>query len=345
MLYCDDCGTISDKNYGPEDGKIRCPRCAGATEEAPATSGLSLLDEPGSLQGTGIKHSNGKTSDLNLFSTETIAQKRKPKKADGETRLHLVEEDAHDSVEKTDSFHTKNAPRPPQPQQWRFECLACSGSLRLQPVTSRCKIRCPRCQTWMVLGPEGELNLPSTQKKPRRNAKENLIATSDAVDFEDQTMCPTDASQNETTTQQQLTGQKSVTSPSPAALRAVDSQGSGSSDTITLAPPIEELESEKTGQDVLGIIGEDPNDFGHEFDLDAVPQPQQDESSAPSTKLTDATVAIWVGLFVLPSLGALLTARLAPSSEIYQVLSRVGVSVQHSCGDFLTAVSGWMTNL
>ena len=76
MLYCDECGTISDKNYGPEDGTVRCPRCAGATEEAPATSGLSLLDEPASLKRTGFAGGNEEMTDLDLFSSETIAQKQ-----------------------------------------------------------------------------------------------------------------------------------------------------------------------------------------------------------------------------------------------------------------------------
>ncbi len=347
MLYCDECGTISDKNYGPEDGTVRCPRCAGATEEAPATSGLSLLDEPGSLKRTGFDGGNKEMTDLDLFSSETIAQKRKPKQADGETRLHLIDEATDEPAEKSDSFHTRNTPLPPPAQQWRFECLACSGSLRLEPVSQRCKIRCPRCQTWMVLETEGTLSLPATEKKSRSMANDTASHRSSADDVYDSPI-------SETTSSTRTSSQKIVSSPSPAAVRAVDSQGSGSTDVITMAPPIEAEETLEEPQtatpiagetDLLGQIGADPDQFGQEFDLEPVAEPESDPTSSAPTELTDGTVALWTMLFVLPSLMALLTARLAPSSEIQQLLSRVGVSFQNSCGEFLTALSGWMPGL
>lgn len=330
MLYCDECGTISDKNYGPEDGNVRCPRCAGATEEAPATSGLSLLDEPGSLQKSGFEQSKEEMNDLDLFSSETIAQKRNPKESSDETRLTLVEENPVDSVELSDSFHTRNAPLPPVPEQWRFECLACSGSLRLDPVTQRCKVRCPRCQTWMVLGPEGTLNLPNTGKKNEAPVNQDTVASDVGDEY---FTCDSP---------------KTITPPSAASLRAVDSQENACSDTITMAPPCESAEPitvPQIDEDLLGMIGEDPNQFGQEFDLETESDPQPECNAGSSSQLTDATVVLWVGLFVLPSLMALLISRLAPASEVHQVLSRIGVTFQHNCGEFLTFLSGLMTSL
>ncbi|MGE4619874.1 MAG: hypothetical protein AAEJ04_08725 [Planctomycetota bacterium] len=356
MLYCDECGTISDKNYGPEDGSVRCPRCAGATEEAPATSGLSLLDEPSSLQGTGFNSANTEMSDLDLFSSDTIAQKRKPKKADGETRLRLIEE----PVENNSADQDRPAIIPQQPEQWRFECLACSGSLSVSPVSCRSKICCPRCQSWMVIGPEGEVHLPSSTPKIH-SASHQTFSEQVPTPFE-ASNSTVDQSTNDAEIDETSNFPPQISTPSAAALQAADSVELATTETITIAPPaiapalIEETDNsgtmtiqdeEFTGpiEDALGFLGDDPHQFGTEFDLDPEPETPPAEISGETTELTRAMMVAWTGLFTVPTLTALLIARLAPSTEIYQLFSRIGLSVQHSCGDFLTYLSAGIMGL
>ena len=349
MLYCDDCGTISDKNYGPEDGSVRCPRCAGATEEATATSGLALLDEPRSLQESGFNSQSSAISDLDLFSSETIAKKRTPRDTDGQTRLRLIEDEAEAPTETNEPPQQSLAPLPPVARQWRFECLACSGSLRIEPATSLSKIRCPRCQTWMIVGANGEVNLPATsEKKPSDTPEPPTEETETAAPQQPSTIPTPDPEPAETDALEEWSLKDTRNEPSPEALQAVETQASGSADTITLAPPTEQIADHEEIGDALGFLDGDPDFFGQEFYLDPEPEPVTEQTQATAenrTELTVTTMAVWTGLFAVPSLLALLVARSTPSSEIYQALSRVGVSFQQSCGDLLTTLSGWMTGL
>jgi len=349
MLYCDDCGTISDKNYGPEDGSVRCPGCAGATEEATATSGLSLLDEPRSLQGTGLNGGSSEISDLDLFSTETIAKKRAPRNPDGNSRLRLIEDDVETPIEKNDSIEDRQIPVPLVPRQWRFECLACSGSLRIEPVTSRSKIRCPRCQTWMIVAANGEVNLPPTDEKKPISTPEQQTGAPEPSDPQRPPSVPTpDDEPAETDLLEEWSLKNTLSGASLRAVEAVEMQEGGSADTITLSPPTEQIAAAEEIEDALGFLGDDPHFFGEDFDLDAEIEPHTDETEETRenrTELTIPTIALWTGLFAVPSLVALLLARSTPSSGIYQALSRVGVSFQQSCGDLFTSVSGWIAGL
>ncbi len=271
MLYCDDCGSITDKNHGPEDGAVHCPGCAGATEESPATSGLSLLDEPAVDPSTGTTRTSFGDQDLDLFSSETIAQKRTKKTPTGETSLRLVtdEDESHDSVEENfSSFDGSTAE--PTFDRWTFECLACAGSLSIQAVETRSKLSCPRCQTCMVVHPDGEVSLPrmSTGHTPQQQTTDAPAAVTEETSFPASPSITeeTPAITEETPVSTPFFGEDEgdifaddgagpalteavgsisvtpppVTAPSTAALEAADNKCSDDAEIITVAPPVED---------------------------------------------------------------------------------------------------------
>ena len=67
MIYCDDCGAITDKNHGPEDGAIRCAQMLRDTEESPASNELSMLDDP-MVNETGGFQSSGESMEIWISS-------------------------------------------------------------------------------------------------------------------------------------------------------------------------------------------------------------------------------------------------------------------------------------
>lgn len=366
MLYCDDCGSITEKNNGPEDGTVRCPRCAGATEESPATSGLALLDDP-SGSDAGDSQSSFGDSDLDLFSNETIAQKkRKPKTPTGETKLRLIDDEE-------DSFPPVTPPsRVPEPieeeaQQWSFECLACSGTLSIKAVDVRSKLSCPRCQITMVVEADGQVSLPDTAASASYSAGQE--DSGQHIDFSNDAETldhffageelSTEESADPVETQ---TGSPSapVTTPSTAALRAAENKCSSDGDTITMAPsPSDEVSDTSTRlqepaletslEDALGFLDEEVIDSDDACELLGDPLPHASEEPENSVTqeghaapLETATVMLWSGLFALPSLAALLVNRLPLGSGVTQTLSRVGSNVQARCGDFLDQFLPWI---
>ena len=324
MLYCDDCGSITDKNHGPEDGAVRCPGCAGATEESPATSGLSLLDEPAVDASTGTTQTSFGDQDLDLFSSETIAQKRTRKTPTGETNLRLVtdEDESHDSVEENFSSFEGSTPEPTS-DRWTFECLACAGSLSIQAVETRSKLSCPRCQTCMVVHPDGEVSLPrmstglttqqqTTQQQttdaPAAVTEETPFPASPSICDETPAIC------EETPVSTPFFGEDEgdifaddgagaalteavgsisvtpppVTAPSTAALEAADSKCSDDGEIITVAPPAEEqIEENSSNAPTL------PTSFNEELGIETSlgffdTLEQGDEGASDSTSAPQA---------------------------------------------------------
>ncbi len=366
MLYCDDCGSITDKNNGPEDGTVRCPRCAGATEESPATSGLALLDDP-SGSDAGDSQSSFGDPDLDLFSNETIAQKKsKPKAPTGETKLRLINDEEDSFLPVTPPTR---APEPieEEPQQWSFECLACSGTLSIEAVEVRSKLSCPRCQITMVVEADGQVSLPDTTASTSSSAEQE--ESGQHIDFSNdtETLDPFLAGEDYSTQEsadpvQTPSGSPSapVTTPSNAALRAAENKCSSDGDTITMAPShSDEMSDTSTAmqdpaldtslEDALGFLDEEVSDSDDACELLGDPQPQASGESDDSVTeeghaapLEPATMMLWSGLFALPSLAALLVSRLPFGSEVTQTLSRVGSTVQARCGDFLDQFLPWI---
>ena len=366
MLYCDDCGSITEKNNGPEDGTVRCPRCAGATEESPATSGLALLDDP-----TGGDAGDGSTSfgdtDLDLFSNETIAQKKsKPKAPTGATKLRLVD-DEEDSFSPVTPPSSVPEPIEEEPQQWSFECLACSGTLSIEAVEVRSKLSCPRCQITMVVEPDGQISLPDTAASTSSGARQK--DSNQHIDFSSdaETLDPFFAGEEFSTEEsadsvQTQPGSASapVTTPSTAALRAAENKCSSDGDTITMAPShpdevsdtsilLQDPSLETSLEDALGFLDEEVIDSDDACGLLGDPLPHATEEPENSVTpeghaapLEPATLMLWSGLFALPSLAALLVSRLPLGSEVTQTLSRVGSTVQARCGDFLDQFVPWI---
>ena len=397
MLYCDDCGSITDKNHGPDEGGVHCPRCAGATEESPATSGLSLLDEPASTQTTSNATPGFGARDLDLYSSETIAQKRQRKTPTGETKLHLVSDEVDDfstepeppfeSVAPSDDFTTQNFSAPQFPSaefssddsgspestspRWRFECLACSGTLSVEPVATRSKVGCPRCQTKMVLSPDGEVTLPKIHTAmPTAAPSETpatlfggaetptdpfeLFETSDDLfsTAEDSTPSPIITAPQE----------GAVSAPSVAALQAAGEPCSSDGEIITMAP-VRDVEVETADsitdapelplefQPQLGVetsLGflDEVTIAGASFDPSDGEESTQEQVEHPSfengTALQPATVVLWSGLFALPSLAALLITHAPTDSALWSVMTRAGISFQTRCGEMLDQLAPWM---
>ncbi|HIG05588.1 MAG TPA: hypothetical protein EYQ08_07645 [Planctomycetes bacterium] len=402
MLYCDDCGSITDKNHGPDEGSVHCPRCAGATEESPATSGLSLLDEPASTQPTSKTSTGFGAQDLDLYSSETIAQKRQRKTPTGETKLHLVSDEVDDfstepeppieSVAPSDdsttqNFTTQNFSAPQFPSEefssddsgspestsarWRFECLACSGTLSVEPVTTRSKVGCPRCQTKMVLSPDGEVTLPKIHTSKPTSAPSETPAplfggaetSSDRFEqFEtsdDLFSTTEDSTPSPFTTAPQ---EGAVSAPSMAALKAAGEPCNSDGEVITMAPVSDpEVETAESITDAPELPLEFQPQLGVETSLGfldevtiagATFEPLDGEESTqeqvePSsyengTTLQPATVVLWSGLFALPSLAALLITHAPKSSALWGVMTRAGISFQTRCGELLDQLAPWM---
>ena len=397
MLYCDDCGSITDKNHGPDEGSVHCPRCAGATEESPATSGLSLLDEPSSTQPTSTTSTGFGDQDLDLYSSETIAQKRQRKTPTGETKLHLVSDEVDDfstepeppieSVAPSDDFSTQDfsaqqfpseqfssddsgSPESPS-ARWRFECLACSGTLSVEPVTTRSKVGCPRCQTKMVLSPDGEVTLPKIHTSKPTSAPSETPAplfggaetssdrfeqceTNDDVfsTAEDSTPSPFTTAPHEA----------AVSAPSVAALKAAGEPCSSDGEIITMAPVSDpEVETTDSITDAPELPLEFQPQLGVETSLGfldevtiagATFEPSDEDESTQEqvehcsfdnqTTLQPATVVLWSGLFALPSLAALLITHAPKSSALWSVMTRAGISFQTRCGEMLDQLAPWM---
>jgi len=366
MLYCDDCGSITEKNNGPEDGTVRCPRCAGATEESPATSGLALLDDP-TVGDAGDGPTSFGDTDLDLFSNETIAQKKsKPKAPTGATKLRLVD-DEEDSFSPVTPPSSVPEPIEEEAQQWSFECLACSGTLSIEAVEVRSKLSCPRCQITMVVEPDGQISLPDTAASTSSGARQK--DSNQHIDFSSdaETLDPFFAGEEFSTEEsadsvQTQPGSASapVTTPSTAALRAAENKCSSDGDTITMAPShpdevsdtsilLQDPSLETSLEDALGFLDEEVIDSDDACGLLGDPLPHATEEPENSVTpeghaapLEPATLMLWSGLFALPSLAALLVSRLPLGSEVTQTLSRVGSTVQARCGDFLDQFVPWI---
>lgn len=394
MLYCDDCGSITDKNHGPDEGSVHCPRCAGATEESPATSGLSLLDEPASTQPTNHTSTGFGDQDLDLYSSETIAQKRQRKTPTGETKLHLVSDEVDDfstepeppieSVAPSDDSTTQNFSAPQFPSaefssddlgspestspRWRFECLACSGTLSVEPVATRSKVGCPRCQTKMVLSPDGEVTLPKIHTSKPTSAPSETAAplfgggetSTDQFETSDDFFSTTeDSTPSPCTTAPQ---EAAVSAPSVAALKAAGEPCNSDGEVITMAPVSDpEVETAESITDAPELPLEFQPQLGVETSLgfldevtiagatfepsdgEETTQEQVEQFSLENrTTLQPATVVLWSGLFALPSLAALLVTHAPKSSALWGVMTRAGISFQTRCGEMLDQLAPWM---
>lgn len=394
MLYCDDCGSITDKNHGPEAGSVHCPRCAGATEESPATSGLSLLDEPASTHPTTRTSTGFGDQDLDLFSSETIAQKRQRKTPTGETKLHLVSDEVDDfskepeppfeSVAPSDDFTTQGFSAAQFPSEefssddsgsqestsprWRFECLACSGTLSVEPVATRSKVGCPRCQTKMVISPDGEVTLPKIQTSSPTTAPSPTpaplysSAETPVEQFEtsDDLFSTTEDSTPSPFSSEAQDG--AVSAPSVAALKAAGEPCNSDGEVITMTPvrdaEVETAESITDAPELplqfqpqlgvetsLGFLDEvtiggatfEPSDGA-----ESTPEPIEQSSLENGTTLQPATVVLWSGLFALPSLAALLITHAPKGSALWSVMTSAGISFQSRCGELLDQLAPWM---
>ena len=266
MIYCDDCGAITDKNYGPEDGTIRCARCSGATEDAAATGELSLLDDPmnpvvSENNGTSKFRSSDETiEDLDLFSSETIAQKRRKPTPSDETSLHLVEDDGFGRDDETaadpsvpteseveaalnfdaeeETFDVEE-----ETESWQFDCLACSVRLSVVAVAEKSKLICPRCDTWMVIDVDGEVIIPeadfgapesSRSVEELEQLREEIHSLADGIGFPETTdefavedFDTDDFSGQPVFQEESAATENSWSSPSAAALEAAEVQASG----------------------------------------------------------------------------------------------------------------------
>ena len=388
MLYCDDCGSITDKNHGAETGGTRCPRCAGATEEAPATSGLSLLDEP--FTADPVKNTAVGIGELDLYSSETIAQKRQRKTPTGETKLHLVsEEDDQFTPEPAPAFEsvapsqeltlTETGSQEPFAPRWRFECLACSGTLSVQPVTTRSKVGCPRCQTKMVVSPDGEVSLPSilaATPAPTGTPTAVFSSASTATDalpgFEenDPFFSTTDFSTSDFSTSEETAPstvasdplESAVSAPSMAALEAAGEPHSSEGEVMTMAP-VRDTEVDRENsiteapelplqyQPQLGVetsLGflDDVTAAGELFDpSDEVESAQEtlaETTLARGSTLQPVTVMLWSGLFALPSLAALLVTHAPKDSALWSAMTQARITFQLRCGEWLDQMVPWM---
>ena len=379
MIYCDDCSAITDKNHGPQDGCIRCSRCAGATEEAPATGGLSLLDDPVSTTGSGFQSSDESLNDLDLFSSETIAQKRSRPVPNDETPLHWVtgDETADSTSESAgeaassgddglepyfpiEDSHSKQE----ETESWQFDCLACAGRLAVEAVVERSKLSCPRCQTWMVIDVDGEVIIPgdefgapqpSCSNQELEQLRKDVNRTADAIldenygtedfqsDFDTTLNSSFEVDNDMPDNAENYENTSSPGSVSPAALQVAEEMSSTESEVITSTEQIE-----ITGEDSLQIT--DPSDISHmEVDdldqvLEALVSEQLEENdteivSDPIMTLTSATVGVYTLLFAVPSMVVMSAYFAGPDSPAFQAILRMGTMVQQHGNQILDSLA------
>ncbi|HIN79901.1 MAG TPA: hypothetical protein EYN00_02360, partial [Planctomycetes bacterium] len=165
ILYCDECGSITELNHGPKDGGMRCCSCAGVEEpEVQTKTGLDLLDEPpSSRDDAGLGEIPSLDSgELDLFSTQTIARRREKPKPRTETTLRLIEETDEGTAVETPSPQSPDAgfqTTTVQEERWCIDCLCCDGSLSIEPVSQKSRLCCPRCRATMVIEANGQVSL------------------------------------------------------------------------------------------------------------------------------------------------------------------------------------------
>lgn len=367
MIYCDDCGAITDKNHGPEDGTIRCARCSGATEEAPASNELSLLDDPMVSETGGFQSSSESMEDLDLFSSETIAHKRAVPAPTEDSTLTLVEDDAFGLGQHSDESEfefpdfsqiedvdidpeTESTESAEETETWQFDCLACAGRLAVEAVVERSKVSCPRCETWMVIDIDGEVILPgdefgapqpSCSSQELEQLRQEVHRLADGIGTGTDTW-ETDGTSETHETETQVDSEVTETDlpssgfVSPEALAAAEMQASAG-EVITTT------ETEEVKEDTLPATVTTPADDltaalsalaegEHLIEVDL-----QAEDVAPV--LTPATIGVYTALFALPSLTVLSAWHAGPDSPAYQALLRFGTQVQQNGGQLLDQVA------
>ena len=363
MIYCDDCGAITDKNHGPEDGAIRCARCSGATEEAPASNELAMLDDPMAGESGGFQTSAESMDDLDLFSSETIAQKRTVPVPTEDSTLTLVEDDVFGLQSQSDlpdfdlpdfspleEAEVESSDPVEEVETWQFDCLACAGRLSVQAVSLRSKVNCPRCETWMIIDVDGEVVLPgddfgapqpSCSSQELEQLRQDVHRLADGFGTEEETSEETDAF--EAPLPDLEVDLPSAGFVSPAALAAAEMQAA-SGDVITT-----------TESDVVDWEEEtQPNITSPADDLTAalsalaageelIEVDLEVQDSTPA--LTPLTVGVYTTLFALPSLTVLSAWHAGPDSPTYQALVRFGTQVQQNGGHLLDQIARFFAGI
>ena len=360
MIYCDDCGAITDKNHGPEDGAIRCARCSGATEESPASNELSMLDDPMVNETGGFQSSDESMEDLDLFSSETIAHKRSVPAPTEDSTLTLVEDDVFglDQPVNVDEFDlpdfsqvedneiTEDSDFTEEVESWQFDCLACAGRLSVTAVTERSKVNCPRCETWMVIDVDGEVILPgdefgapqpscSSQELEQLRQEVHRIAD-DIGTFDDMTENDAPSMNGESDADRYDSDLPSAGFVSPAALAAAEMQAAGG-DVITAIETDEE-----TVETPPASVTTPADDLTAALSALASGEdlPEADlHGEATVPPLTKTTIGVYTVLFTLPSLVVLSAWHAGADSPAYQALLRFGTQVEQNGGQLLNQIA------
>lgn len=377
MIYCDDCGAITDKNHGPEDGAIHCARCSGATEEAPACQELSLLDDPMPMESGGFQSSEKSMDELELFSGETIAQKRQQPLPTEDSTLKLVEDDVFglDPQQEISDWDIEDFGPTADPSEeethdsgevesWQFDCLACTGRLAVEAVEERSKVNCPRCETWMIIDIDGEVILPgdefgapqpscSSQDLEKLRQEVHRLADGIGIDpvtgieeghdsFESQMDLSYEVGD---ASEFSSAGETPAPGPvSPAALEAAEMVAL-EGDIITTTDF--EIDDEN-GTDVPATVTTPADDLTAALSAlaqgeDLVEVRFDTPTSAPV--LTRATIGVYTMLFALPSFVAMSAWLAGPGSPAHQTLLRFGHQVQQNGNHVLDQIARFFAGI
>jgi len=369
----------------PEDGSIHCARCSGATEDAPATSELSLLDDPVTPEGAGFKSSDDSMEDLDLFSSETIAQKRSKPAPSEETTLHLIEDDVFGLSSEEDSpdydlsemeeaidfeGEDEDTEATEETESWQFDCLACAVRLAVETVEEKSKLQCPRCETWMVIDIDGEVILPgaefgapepSCSSEELEQLRQEVHRIADGIgqsDFDDDHFGEDSFDENYDESQQtpiELESNSSIpTSPSPAALEAAEMQAS-TGDVITTTDDMtaeeetdEETTPEEIEEDLFETITTPADDYSAAISALEDGEDLVEVDFGAENKapaLTPHTVGVYTMLFALPSMIVMSAWFAGPGSIAHEALMRFGTQVQQNGGQLLDQVARFFASL
>lgn len=387
IYYCDDCGSVTEQNHGPENGGMVCRRCSGAQEpQTQPKSGLDLLDEPpSSLQDANLGEGPSLDSgELDLFSSQTIARRREKPKPRTETTLRLVEEKPEE-VATEDSQETQTpspavvATPPPMAQQpaerWCIDCLSCDGSLSIQPVGQKSRLRCPRCQATMVIEASGQVSLPAAAPQSPQQIAHFDAARPSPAPAEDRDGSPAVQEQGHNPVDEDSIPAPTTFEEIFSSFEAPLEPGSSSPETQVPSPAAENssLKSSATTLTVDPKCGIDDSVveealldeplldeelFAHPASQESTPDSLDqgladallgssfDDLNEPSGHPVEApasnvTIAFWVTLAALPALTAVLLSHQELAAASSALCQEIGASVEENTHRFLN----WLTAL
>ncbi|MFQ5655176.1 MAG: hypothetical protein ACE5GW_10665 [Planctomycetota bacterium] len=373
IQYCDRCGEIIQgaSPGGASGGEILCPNCrSGGTGSSPTGRGSADTRGPTEPLPDYNLSSMAEEGNLDLFSSETIAQRRKLTSGRTESRLRLVDE----AMSGTESLPadprgnpSRGSPGPGlsaggAPDRWRVDCLSCDASLSISPVSGRSKLRCPRCNATMVVDADGRVTLSGGGQPESQQLAHFGTHGDDSF--------PPPGSTDET----QIL---------PLGAAPGQMQGSGVSEApfSSGAPPIpEELSEILAGGDpgapeelapssdaVAGGLAESPAVGTLTATEEEAPPFEQSSPSAPSPSLAAAlldppeekqarrpgahlelqtraslwSVGFWMFIAALPSTCALLLVSEAAGEEMQQAVEELGRGIQQNAEHLLDTIRGF----